>query len=414
MASTAHKTDDEIREYHDTPEELEAKVEQLARLIQESRKFIVWTGAGISTSTGVPDFRGPNGKWTLEAQGRQRDPTIRVVSTLAAHPSRTHMALVQLNAAGRLKHLISSNTDGLHRRSGFPGEHLSELHGNSNKVRCDTCHRWAFMDNRCRWATGSHNHETGQACVYGQCPGMMHDTIINFGEYLHDEICTRANDEGANADLVLVLGSSLRVITCNALEDIQRKRRGALVVVNLQTTPYDKACKVRIFANCDEVMELLMPKLGLTIPTWTLSRFVRFERNAAAMPTELIVRGTEETGTMNYNFAKQIAVFAADGTLIGKASPDKAALFRPLQVALRRPLAEGEQVTVKFAFQGHNDEPVCEVPLVIVTGQDSASFRLDMDVDGTKLWTVRSTTPQQVGAAALPPSAAGADTSSID
>lgn len=111
---------------------LDDKARQLADLIRSSKHFIVFTGAGVSTSAGIPDFRGPEGQWTLQAQGRQR--TTAAVSSLQAIPTATHMALVELQNQGILKYLVSQNCDGLHRRSGIlPVRALS-----SPDTNCDT------------------------------------------------------------------------------------------------------------------------------------------------------------------------------------------------------------------------------------------------------------------------------------
>jgi mono-ADP-ribosyltransferase sirtuin 6 len=115
MAWTAHKVP--LPELTEAAEDIDQKAHQLAEMIRQSKHFIVFTGAGISTSAGIPDFRGPEGAWTLQAQGRQR--TTATVSTLQAIPTATHMALVELQNKGLMKYLVSQNCDGLHRRSGI-------------------------------------------------------------------------------------------------------------------------------------------------------------------------------------------------------------------------------------------------------------------------------------------------------
>jgi mono-ADP-ribosyltransferase sirtuin 6 len=115
MAWTADKVP--LPELVEAPDEIDQKARQLAGLIKQSKHFIVFTGAGVSTSAGIPDFRGPDGAWTLQAQGRQR--TTAAVSTLQAIPTATHMALVELQNRGLLTYLVSQNCDGLHRRSGI-------------------------------------------------------------------------------------------------------------------------------------------------------------------------------------------------------------------------------------------------------------------------------------------------------
>ena len=144
MAHTARTAEEEI-EYFDSSKELDAKVTKLAKMIQKAKHFTVFTGAGISTSAGIPDFRsGVNtvletgaGAWAKAAaieKGINFKPKkkLKVKSTLQAIPTPTHMALVKLNQQGILKYLISQNCDGLHRRSGFDPKCISELHGNTN------------------------------------------------------------------------------------------------------------------------------------------------------------------------------------------------------------------------------------------------------------------------------------------
>ncbi|KAI8167532.1 NAD-dependent protein deacetylase SRT1 [Colletotrichum sp. SAR 10_65] len=124
MADTAPKVAE--KERREAPESVETKARLLAERIRKSKHFIAFTGAGISTSAGIPDFRGPEGAWTLRAQGRQR--VGKTTSTLQAIPTPTHMALVELQNRGLLKYLVSQNCDGLHRRSGMlPSTPIDEL-----------------------------------------------------------------------------------------------------------------------------------------------------------------------------------------------------------------------------------------------------------------------------------------------
>ena len=138
MADTAHKKDTDKIEHFDPKEVLHEKVAIIADLILNSKHMIAFTGAGISTSCGIPDFRsgvntvlktGP-GAWEKKAQKVKDAPNRNIVDSKCAIPSFTHMALVAMEKRGLLKYLISQNTDGLHIRSGFNPEHLAELHGN--------------------------------------------------------------------------------------------------------------------------------------------------------------------------------------------------------------------------------------------------------------------------------------------
>ncbi|XP_014441003.1 NAD-dependent protein deacetylase sirtuin-6 [Tupaia chinensis] len=125
-----------LPEIFDPPEELEQKVRELARLVWQSSRVVFHTGAGISTASGIPDFRGPHGVWTMEERGLapKFDTTFE-----SARPTQTHMALVQLERVGLLHFLVSQNVDGLHVRSGFPRDKLAELHGNMFVEECVRC-----------------------------------------------------------------------------------------------------------------------------------------------------------------------------------------------------------------------------------------------------------------------------------
>ncbi|KAI1706775.1 sir2 family domain-containing protein [Ditylenchus destructor] len=206
MAFSAHKDSEQVREFESDDTTLERQAAELANLIRQSHHFIAFTGAGVSTSAGIPDFRGPQGVWTLRAKGEF--PKSRQ-STLSAVPTTGHMALIGLERAGLLKFLISQNTDGLHRRSGFPPEKLAELHGNSNLERCRHCKKEYLRDFSTRSAPGVHDHQTTRKCAV--CGHWLHDTIINFSESLPEKPLKDGFINARRADLCLVLGSSLTI-----------------------------------------------------------------------------------------------------------------------------------------------------------------------------------------------------------
>ena len=204
-------------------------------MIREANYFTCFTGAGISTSTGIPDYRsgydtvletGP-GCWEkaafvekykdeLIAAGKELPSCHRIPFNMTieqARPSLCHMALVELSNRGVLKHSISQNIDGLHRKSGLPAGNLSELHGNTNLELCVKCEREHMRDFRVRTAEVSvvTDHMTGRQCDTPGCDGDLKDTIINFGESLNYDILDKAGENSANSDLMLCLGSSMRV-----------------------------------------------------------------------------------------------------------------------------------------------------------------------------------------------------------
>ncbi|XP_075759131.1 NAD-dependent protein deacylase sirtuin-6 isoform X2 [Pelodiscus sinensis] len=195
-----------LPEIFDPPEELERKVCALADLIRGSSNVVFHTGAGISTASGIPDFRGPNGVWTMEERGLSPkfDTTFE-----NARPTKTHMALLELQRVGILKFLVSQNVDGLHVRSGFPRDKLAELHGNMFVEECVKCGKQYVRDT----IVGSMGLKpTGRLCDVSKarglraCRGKLIDTILDWEDSLPDrdlsladEACRRSTYGGTGA-----------------------------------------------------------------------------------------------------------------------------------------------------------------------------------------------------------------------
>uniref|UniRef100_A0A8C7AJ29 protein acetyllysine N-acetyltransferase n=1 Tax=Neovison vison TaxID=452646 RepID=A0A8C7AJ29_NEOVI len=230
-----------LPEIFDPPEELERKVWELAQLVWQSSNVVFHTGAGISTASGIPDFRGPHGVWTMEERGLapKFDTTFE-----SARPTQTHMALVQLERVGLLRFLVSQNVDGLHVRSGFPRDKLAELHGNMFVEECVKCKTQYVRDT----VVGSMGLKaTGRLCTVAKARGLR--------------ACR-------NADLSITLGTSLQIRPSGNLPLATKRRGGRLVIVNLQPTKHDRHADLRIHGYVDEVMTRLMKHLGLEIPAW--------------------------------------------------------------------------------------------------------------------------------------------------
>lgn len=271
-----------MKETEEDEETLNGKLDMLAALVQQAQHFVAFTGAGISTSAGIPDFRGPEGVWTLQAQQRAR--AAPATESRVAHPTLTHMGLVQLQRRGILKHLISQNTDGLHRKSGFDPRQLSELHGNSNMEECEVCHRRFFRDFPCRRLVRGRDHFTGRRCQASLdggrvCGGRLLEWTIDFGQSLPMDQLDQAEEQSMEADLHLALGSSLTVTPAADMpKATARKEGGKLVIVNLQITPLDRYATLRIFARTDKVMHGLLSRLGLSAPHWSITRRLMLHR----------------------------------------------------------------------------------------------------------------------------------------
>lgn len=262
--------------------ELYKKIRILAEWIKKCKHFIAFTEAKISTFVGIPDFRsgvntvlptGP-GAWEKLGTGTSKAGNYRK-KALSAIPTLSHMSLVKLKQLGILKFLISQNTDGLHRKSGFNPKKLAELHGNSNLEICKKCSRQYFRDFRTRTAFDVHNHRTDKNCE--NCGSILYDTIINFEESLPKTELQNRFTKGKKADFCLCLGSSLKVTPAADMPVETLKNGGKLVIVNLQPTPLDKYA-LRINGFIDKVMSKLMQKREIEIPDFILRRRIMVTR----------------------------------------------------------------------------------------------------------------------------------------
>jgi NAD-dependent SIR2 family protein deacetylase len=357
MADTAISSEEEKREFFDTPDELEAKVEQLAQWVRESSHFTVFTGAGISTSAGIPDFRsgyntvlptGP-GAWEKAAK-KVKDPkkTIRTAMQSAV-PTPTHMSYVKLMQEGLLKFLISQNVDGLHRKSGIAPAQLAEVHGNTNLERCKRCGKEYMRDHRVRTAQKVHDHLTGRKCDDPACRGELADTIINFGENLDDRIINAAFENAARSDLCLAMGSSLRVTPAADVPKETKRRGGKLVIVNIQKTPLDHRADMVINAFCDTVMQMLLNKLQLEIPPFKLIRRLKAERTqetkAGLRKDYIKLQGVDSDGCPYTLFPK------IEATVQGQL---KTLTKEPFMLPFNSP---EQSLNIRVFFQGHYQEP---------------------------------------------------------
>jgi len=263
MADTA-LNDEEIQEFYDDEDTLSTKVEQLAAFVRDSQHFAVYTGAGISTSAGIPDFRGPDGVWTLRAKGQV--PSGRG-GWNNARPTLCHMALVQLQNIKKLHCLVSQNCDGLHLKSGISPTTICELHGNTNVEACSVCGKVYYRAFRVR-TTQNAQRVTGRRC--SSCKNPLRYTTVAFGQSMPDLCLQKAEQLSRQSDLSLCMGTSMRVSPACDLPLFGRKsnKNHKLVIINLQKTPYDSSCALRIFAKVDTVMTMLMKHLNLEIPNW--------------------------------------------------------------------------------------------------------------------------------------------------
>jgi mono-ADP-ribosyltransferase sirtuin 6 len=250
----------ELREYFDSEESVLENVKTIAELIRNSKHTVVYTGAGISTSASIPDYRGPEGVWTLRAKNQSH--LIKKMDLEQAYPTYCHYALVELMKRGFVKHVVSTNVDGLHRRSGISQEDLSELHGNTYRESCGKCEKEYLRGfDVCKTVQNPHTHKTGRKC---ECGGSLKDSIIHFGENLPEKEFKKATKHSKQADVTLVLGTSMRVQPACSLPVMTVKQKtGRMIIVNLQTTPFDDRAYIITRTRTDHFMELLVKELGI-------------------------------------------------------------------------------------------------------------------------------------------------------
>lgn len=288
---------------------LKNKMNKLHKLVLESPSIAVLTGAGISTSAGIPDFRGPNGIWTIEEREKKKKKNDKdkkktttnkrkrdapppsppndddesetpekkrrgdgdgdgdvvvapapsdadVGSFEGARPTLTHVALAELASLGRVGHVVTQNVDGLHRRSGLDRTRLSVLHGCVFTETCERCGVEYFRDRDLR---GLSRRRTGNVCAAPACDGHLRDTVLDWDDELPERDFAEARLRCRLADLVLCLGTSLRIEPAGSLPLLAER----YVIVNMQRTPYDDRAALVIRAKVDDVMHDLMTKLGV-------------------------------------------------------------------------------------------------------------------------------------------------------
>ena len=227
--------------------EAEAGIEPLAELIRAADHILMFTGAGISTASGIPDFRGPEGVWKTKTpvfyQAFMTDHEARVeywqqkaegTAVLdAATPNAVHRAIVELERSGKVELVVTQNVDGLHHEAGTAPEHLVEIHGTTREIECQTC--------RERSAPEPHLEsfaETGEPPLC-HCGGFLKPATISFGQQLSASDVARAFETAKRADLVIALGSTLGV-TPAADIPLEAAASGAgYAIVNRGATEHD-------------------------------------------------------------------------------------------------------------------------------------------------------------------------------
>ncbi len=250
-------------------------------VLAAARRVVVLTGAGISTDSGIPDFRGPQGVWTKNPKAERmsslshylNDPEVRELSWQSrlanpgwhAVPNVGHRALVELERVGRLHTLVTQNIDELHQRAGTSPERIVEVHGTMRRALCWSCRsEWpmeVFLD---RVRAG----ERDPGCP--DCGGIVKSATISFGQSLVEADIARAMDAAANADVLLCIGTTLAVGPVNQMVPVAFRAGTPVVIVNGEPTEMDRLAAVVVRGQIADVLPVLLgvgPAAGVSNPT---------------------------------------------------------------------------------------------------------------------------------------------------
>lgn len=239
-------------------------ISRLRDLIEESRVIVPFTGAGISTECGIPDFRSPGGLWTrnqpiqfedfLSSQ-EMRDESWRrrfamEESFAAARPGRGHRALASLYRAGKIPALVTQNIDNLHQASGFDPADVVELHGNTTYATCLDCARRYEL----AWVREQFESGGGRApdCA---CGGYIKTATISFGQAMPADAMQRAEDLTRACDLFLAIGSSLVVWPAAGFPLMAKRKGAALVIINREPTEFDELADLVVHNDIGDVLD---------------------------------------------------------------------------------------------------------------------------------------------------------------
>ncbi|CAA9211881.1 MAG: NAD-dependent protein deacetylase of SIR2 family [uncultured Blastococcus sp.] len=245
--------------------------EPLPGWLTEARRITVLSGAGISTDSGIPDYRGPDGVWTKDPDAEKlvtlsyylADPAIRRRSWLMRRdlqiadpqPNAGHAALVDLERQGRLRALVTQNIDGLHQAAGSDPDRVLEIHGTVHAVVCTSC------GDRTTMRSALDRLEAGDpdpACL--TCGGILKSATVYFGQALDERVVDAAVAAASEADVLLAVGTSLQVWPAAGLADIAVRAGARLVVVNAEPTPYDDVADLVV----REAIGTALPRLVAT------------------------------------------------------------------------------------------------------------------------------------------------------
>jgi NAD-dependent deacetylase len=233
--------------------------------VEEARRVVILTGAGISTESGIPDFRGPQGVWTKDPEAEKlsdiryyvADPEIRRKSwqsrlrhpAWTAHPNAGHAAIAELERRGKLHALITQNIDGLHQKAGSSAERVIEVHGTVHAAVCLSCGWNGPMQAVLERVRGG---EADPPCA--RCGGILKSDTISFGQALVPAVIDRAMNAAAESDLFVPIGTSLQVYPIAGTVPAAKRTGARVVIVNAQPTPFDDVADAVLRGEIGEIL----------------------------------------------------------------------------------------------------------------------------------------------------------------
>ncbi len=240
-------------------------VQDLVKLVGEAERVVAFTGAGISTECGIPDFRSPGGIWSrfkpLDFQTFMASPEARREGLWRflqirrevgdVKPGRGHRALAALAAAGKVSHIITQNIDGLHQAAGVDAHRVIELHGNGTYAKCLDCGRRHELD----WVEAELDR-IGDAPACVACGGIIKTATISFGQSMPEAEMRRAEAASLDCDLFLAIGSSLVVYPAAGFPILAHKNGARLVIINAEATDLDGLAHLVINDDIGTVLQV--------------------------------------------------------------------------------------------------------------------------------------------------------------
>lgn len=243
---------------------------RLKQLIEDAQRVVVFTGAGVSTESGIPDFRSPGGVWSrmkpiyfqefVASEDKRREAWTRVYTGAAGWtgkaPNAGHYAIARLVASGKASSVITQNVDNLHQASGVPADKVIELHGNASYAKCLSCEsRYELDELKPAFV------ERGEIPTCRWCGGLIKTAVISFGQAMPEAEMARAEAETLACDLFLVLGSSLVVYPAAGFPALAKRRGAKLAIVNREPTELDDVADLVLH---DEIGPVMSAVVGLS------------------------------------------------------------------------------------------------------------------------------------------------------